>query len=129
MQGAILMAQFFLVLAVFLPFVSDKILELNGIAIGFEGWGGSILGPVLTLVFCELFKIITYYQMKRRSNRITQRQQDEESNRSTRLAMESLHKKHDQILKELAERNVYNDEKNETVVGRVISRHSTNKAA
>ncbi|CAK9035696.1 unnamed protein product [Durusdinium trenchii] len=64
MQYAIILAQLALYAAVFIPFFSDKILELVGLDIGEKGWAMAVIGPVGTLILCELSKVITYYQMK-----------------------------------------------------------------
>eukprot|EP00929_Paragymnodinium_shiwhaense_P030794 TRINITY_DN17386_c0_g2_i1.p1 TRINITY_DN17386_c0_g2~~TRINITY_DN17386_c0_g2_i1.p1 ORF type:complete len:1094 (-),score=238.22 TRINITY_DN17386_c0_g2_i1:586-3867(-) len=64
MQMAILMAQAALYVAVLVPVLSDKVLLLNGRNIGWWGWLVSFVGPLGTLVFCELAKIVTAYQMR-----------------------------------------------------------------
>merc|ERR1712125_113 len=76
MQKAIILAQVALYVAVLVPVLSDEILKLNGMDIGFWGWAMSLAGPVLTLLLCELAKIITYFQAKRYDLRLrSQRQQ------------------------------------------------------
>lgn len=64
MQYAIVLAQIALYSAVFIPFLSDKILVLRGKDIGGEGWALAVIGPCGTLILCELSKVITHYQMK-----------------------------------------------------------------
>merc|ERR1712003_301474 len=56
MQKAIVMAQIALYLAVLLPYFSDKILGLRGIAVGVWGWGVALLGPIGCVILCELCK-------------------------------------------------------------------------
>merc|ERR1712226_1305471 len=76
MQKAIILAQVALYVAVLVPVLSDEILKLNGMDIGLWGWAMSLAGPVLTLLLCELAKIITYYQAKSYDRRVrNQRQQ------------------------------------------------------
>merc|ERR1712054_324118 len=76
MQKAIILAQIALYVAVLVPVLSDEILKLNGMDIGVWGWAMSLAGPVLTLLLCELAKIITYFQAKRYDLRLrSQRQQ------------------------------------------------------
>merc|ERR1711971_577265 len=76
MQKAIILAQVALYVAVLVPVLSDEILKLNGMDIGVWGWAMSLAGPVLTLLLCELAKIITYFQAKRYDLRLrSQRQQ------------------------------------------------------
>merc|ERR1711971_138597 len=76
MQKAIILAQVALYVAVLVPVLSDEILKLNGMDIGVWGWAMSLAGPVLTLLLCELAKIITYYQAKSYDRRVrNQRQQ------------------------------------------------------
>merc|ERR1712118_277946 len=50
MQKAILVAQIALVVAVFLPGLSDAVLGLRGASIGIEGWVAAALGALATLV-------------------------------------------------------------------------------
>jgi len=64
MQKAILAAQIALLCAVFIPGFSNLILGLRGVDIGWWGWLVSLLGPVGTLILCELYKVITFYQVK-----------------------------------------------------------------
>merc|ERR1712157_708898 len=63
MLKAIVLAQIALYVAVLVPGVSDKILGLRGLEIGWWGWAVTLIGPVLTVVLCELAKIITYVQV------------------------------------------------------------------
>merc|ERR1739844_274669 len=62
MQKAILMAQVCLYVAVLVPYFSDMILGLRGIAIGGFGWLLAIVGPVGCVILCELCKLITKLQ-------------------------------------------------------------------
>jgi len=62
MQKAIFLAQAALYAAVLIPFFSDKILGLRGIAIGPLGWAMALIGPVGCCILCELCKIITAMQ-------------------------------------------------------------------
>jgi len=59
MQIAVVMAIIAMLIAVFLPGFSDKVLMLDGAGIGWPGWGIAAVGPVLTIILCELFKIPT----------------------------------------------------------------------
>lgn len=128
MQKAILMAQISLVIAVFPPWISDKILELNGRIIWWEGWLGAFAGPVLTLILCEAYKVVTHYQIKRHQNRRAARQAEEEAQRTTKLNMEALQKQQDIVLQKLEELARAEKNRNEVAIGRAISRQSTNKA-
>merc|ERR1711972_625986 len=65
MQKAIFLAQVCLYVAVLAPYFSDKILKLDGIAIGHEGWLLALAGPLGCLVLCEACKVITAWQMRR----------------------------------------------------------------
>merc|ERR1711920_86416 len=56
------MAQIALYLAVLLPYFSDMILGLRGIAIGGKGWLLALLGPVGCVILCEICKLITKTQ-------------------------------------------------------------------
>merc|ERR1711972_1270950 len=59
MHCAIVLAQLALYVAVLVPFFSDQILELEGTKIGLWGWAVAALGPVATLILCELCKLVT----------------------------------------------------------------------
>merc|ERR1712241_1408388 len=62
MQKAIVMAQVCLYLAVLVPYFSDMILGLRGVAVGIYGWLLAVVGPVGCVVLCELCKVITKMQ-------------------------------------------------------------------
>jgi len=64
MQKAIILAQLCLYVAVLVPFFSDKILGLRGVAIGIFGWLLALVGPIGCLVLCEACKLITAYQVE-----------------------------------------------------------------
>merc|ERR1712139_643983 len=72
MHKAIVLAQVALYAAVLLPFFSEDILGLRGQHIGFWGWGVALIGPLATLVLCELCKIVTHFQMKQHQRRLSQ---------------------------------------------------------
>merc|ERR1712007_326894 len=63
MQKAIVLAQLCLYVAVFCPGLSDMVLKLDGTAIGLWGWIVALAGPVATVILCEAFKVVTYFQM------------------------------------------------------------------
>jgi magnesium-transporting ATPase (P-type) len=65
MQIAVLCAQVALYIAVLVPYFSTEILELRGAYIGWWGWLYALIGPVGTVVLCELFKLVTGCQMRR----------------------------------------------------------------
>jgi len=71
MHCAIILAQLALYTAVLVPFFSDKILELDGTKIGLWGWGVAALGPVATLILCELCKLVTGFQIRQHQRRLT----------------------------------------------------------
>jgi len=62
MQKAIVMAQVCLYVAVLVPYFSDMILGLRGVAVGIFGWLLAVVGPVGCVVLCELCKLITKMQ-------------------------------------------------------------------
>jgi magnesium-transporting ATPase (P-type) len=70
MHAAIIAAQVALYVAVLTPFLSDQILELDGIEIGAWGWGVAACGPVATLVLCELSKFVTAFQIRQHQRRL-----------------------------------------------------------
>jgi len=63
MQLALVSAQVALYVAVLVPGFSDKILELRGTSIGLWGWLFAFVGPLGTVVLCEVFKLVTARQM------------------------------------------------------------------
>eukprot|EP00929_Paragymnodinium_shiwhaense_P076340 TRINITY_DN3922_c0_g1_i1.p1 TRINITY_DN3922_c0_g1~~TRINITY_DN3922_c0_g1_i1.p1 ORF type:complete len:1086 (+),score=293.08 TRINITY_DN3922_c0_g1_i1:102-3359(+) len=89
MQKAIFMAQICLYLAVFVPVLSTDILKLDGLAIGAWGWAVSFAGPVLTIILCELAKIITKFQVKAYNNKV--RKEREEEQRRLEQAVKGAH--------------------------------------
>mmetsp|Transcript_101001 Transcript_101001/g.294103 ORF Transcript_101001/g.294103 Transcript_101001/m.294103 type:complete len:88 (+) Transcript_101001:1378-1641(+) len=56
--------------------MSDKILKLRGIAIGYFGWLLALAGPIGCLVLCEACKVITAYQMRNYQRRLAARQRE-----------------------------------------------------
>merc|ERR1711976_814648 len=70
MHKAILLAQVALWAAVLIPGFSEHILELRGLHIGGWGYSVALVGPIGTLVLCELCKIITGFQMKMHQRRL-----------------------------------------------------------
>jgi magnesium-transporting ATPase (P-type) len=73
MQRAVIMAQVAMLIAVLVPYLSDAILSLRGREIGWFGWLISLIGPLATLIICELCKLITACQMRRYQRKITQK--------------------------------------------------------
>merc|ERR1711959_407374 len=70
MQKAILMAQIALAVAVFLPGHSDAVLGLRGGDIGVEGWGVALIGAFATLVFCEIYKLLSRGQIAKHQRQV-----------------------------------------------------------
>jgi len=70
MHCAIVAAQVALYVAVLTPFLSDQILELDGIKIGWWGWGVAACGPVAALILCELSKFLTAFQMRQHQRKL-----------------------------------------------------------
>merc|ERR1711907_403413 len=79
MHCAIILAQIALYTAVLVPFFSDQILELDGTRIGWWGWGVAALGPVATLILCELCKIVTGFQIRQHQRRLAKAVLDEDA--------------------------------------------------
>merc|ERR1719506_1775942 len=72
MHKAIILAQLALYAAVLIPFFSEEILGLRGMHIGWWGWGVALLGPMATLILCELCKMITAFQMHQYQRRLAE---------------------------------------------------------
>jgi len=66
MQRAFIVAQLCLYIAVLMPYFSERILKLRGIAIGGAGWALALAGPLCSLVLCEACKLATARQQRRR---------------------------------------------------------------
>jgi len=79
MQWAILLALVAMFSAVLIPFFSEEILGLRGRHIGWWGWGVALVGPVATLILCELCKIITSFQMQQHQRRLVKSSEAEEA--------------------------------------------------
>merc|ERR1711957_1000045 len=77
MQKAIVLAQVCLYAAVLVPYFSDMILKLRGVAVGIFGWGLALAGPVACLVLCEAAKKITAWQKSQYQEQLALRQQAE----------------------------------------------------
>merc|ERR1719327_518149 len=70
MQKEILVAQIALVVAVFLPGLSDAVLGLRGASIGLEGWGVAALGALATLILCEFYKFLSRGQIAQQQKQV-----------------------------------------------------------
>merc|ERR1711933_568221 len=77
MLKAIILAQLALYIAVLVPGISDKILGLRGLEIGAWGWAVSLVGPVATVILCELAKIITYFQVRTYQAKVAKKRESE----------------------------------------------------
>merc|ERR1711977_73753 len=76
MQLAIIMAQVALLIAVFTPGVTT-VLGLAGSEIGAKGWGIAFVGPIVTLILCELYKVFVAAQIKRFNDQVRREQEAE----------------------------------------------------
>jgi len=75
MQVAVAAALFALALAVIiLPLITERILRLNALKIGWKGWGIAFVGPVATLILCELWKIPTKMMKQRYDEKVRAQQ-------------------------------------------------------
>mmetsp|Transcript_52588 Transcript_52588/g.122387 ORF Transcript_52588/g.122387 Transcript_52588/m.122387 type:complete len:1087 (+) Transcript_52588:46-3306(+) len=77
MQKAILAAQVALYVAVLVPGFSSMILGLRGLDIGWWGWVVALTGPAGTTLLCELYKVVTYYQVQRYQEKLRKEQEAE----------------------------------------------------
>merc|ERR1719265_1131739 len=81
MQLAIIMAQVALLLAIFTPGLTT-VLGLAGSEIGAKGWGIAFVGPILTLILCEMYKVVVTSQIKRFNDKVRREQEAEEASRN-----------------------------------------------
>merc|ERR1712127_572933 len=79
MQKAIVLAQLCLYAAVLVPFFSDKILGLRGIAVGAFGWFLALVGPIGCVILCELAKLITAMQSRQYQEKLAMQRAAEEA--------------------------------------------------
>lgn len=79
MQKAIILAQICLYVAVLCPGISDQILWLRGMEIGLWGWIVSFVGPIATVILCELAKLITYVQNSRYQSKLRRQREDKDA--------------------------------------------------
>lgn len=93
MQKAVAMADVVLLIAVLVPGLSDAILELDGISIGIVGWIISLLGPMLTVILCEAFKVVTHFQIERYQATLDRKLREEETARKQVLTLEVLERR------------------------------------
>merc|ERR1712014_268338 len=77
-------------IAVLVPGISDKILGLRGLDIGLWGWGVSLIGPVATVIFCELAKIITHLQVRQYEAKLVKKREAEATKWQQDVANEML---------------------------------------
>merc|ERR1712190_436631 len=90
MFKAIVLAQMALYIAVLVPVVSDEILGLRGLDIGWWGWSVTLIGPVATVVLCELAKIITHFQVRQYQGKLAKKRQGPEVKLGTGSADDTL---------------------------------------
>jgi magnesium-transporting ATPase (P-type) len=89
MQVAIVMAQMALLLAVFLPGLTT-VLGLAGLEIGAEGWGIAFAGPILTLILCEMYKVVVASQIRRFNDQVRMLQEAEEAARDSDQHLDAI---------------------------------------
>lgn len=93
MHKAIIAAQIALYIAVLVPFLSDKILQLSGTSIGAFGWLLSFAGPVATTIMCEIAKILTWWQSSKYQEKL-RKEQDEQLAKQAALLDEATASHH-----------------------------------
>jgi len=90
MQKAIALAQLALYVAVFMPGLSTEILGLDGISIGWWGWGVSLLGPILCLLLCEVYKVVTDIQMRNYQRSLDDQEKTDRSQAAQKLTVNAI---------------------------------------
>merc|ERR1711907_800666 len=108
MQLAIIMAQVALLVAIFTPGVTT-VLGLAGSEIGAKGWGIAFVGPVLTLILCELYKIVVASQIKRFNDQVRREQEAEEAARNADQQLDAVVKNDGSALPQLLGRQISAD--------------------
>merc|ERR1711964_935013 len=64
MQKAVAMAEVAMILVIFIPGLSDTIMQLEGINLVWEGWVLAVIGAICCMTFCEMYKVISGVQME-----------------------------------------------------------------
>merc|ERR1711939_306136 len=105
MQLAIVTAQVALLLAVFVPGLTT-VLGLAGSEIGAKGWGIASVGPILTLILCEMYKIVVASQIKRFNDRVRREQEAEEAAKNTDQLLDAVVKNETSALPQLLGRKI-----------------------
>jgi len=90
MQKAICTAQIALYVAVLVPGLSTEILGLDGISIGWWGWGVSLLGPILCLVLCEVYKVVTDMQIRKYQTQLDQQEKTQRAQAQQKLTVNAI---------------------------------------
>eukprot|EP00927_Polykrikos_kofoidii_P005697 TRINITY_DN12259_c0_g1_i1.p1 TRINITY_DN12259_c0_g1~~TRINITY_DN12259_c0_g1_i1.p1 ORF type:complete len:1103 (+),score=207.55 TRINITY_DN12259_c0_g1_i1:58-3366(+) len=104
MQKAILAAQICMFIAVFTPGLNTDVLRLDGWHIGWWGWLVAFVGPVGTVILCEMTKILTNSQMVRYQAKLRW-EQDAEAERQMIIANQTaLQKSNDELQHMLIDR-------------------------
>merc|ERR1712224_638125 len=109
MQMAIIMAQVALLLAIFTPGLTT-VLGLAGSEIDAKGWGIAFVGPILTLILCEMYKIVVASQIKRFNDRVRKEQEAEEAANANRQ-LDGVAKSESSALPQLLGRKISADSK------------------
>lgn len=86
MQKAIFLAQVALYVAVFVPGLSELILNLRGYQIGGEGWLAGFLGALGTLFLCEIYKVISGPCIKNQEKKTAEQAYQAEQKRLQEMA-------------------------------------------
>jgi len=89
MQYAIGLAQMCLMVVIFVPFVKDRIIGLDGSKIGM-GWLFALIGPFGCALLCEFWKLVTRVQIQKYEDKVAEQQRREAANRAEQQKLDAI---------------------------------------
>lgn len=89
MQYAIGLAQLCLMVVLFVPFVKDQIIGLDGAKIGM-GWLIALTGPFGCALLCEVWKVVTRAQIRSHEAKVEEQQRREAATRSEHQKLDAI---------------------------------------
>jgi potassium/sodium efflux P-type ATPase len=89
MQYAIGLAQMCLMVVIFVPFVKDRIIGLDGAKIGM-GWFFALIGPFGCALLCEFWKLVTRFQIQKYEAKVAEQQRRESATRAEQQKLDAI---------------------------------------
>jgi potassium/sodium efflux P-type ATPase len=89
MQYAIGLAQMCLMVVIFVPFVKDRIIGLDGSKIG-VGWLFALIGPFSCALLCEFWKLVTRVQIQKYEAKVAEQLRREAATRAEQQKLDFI---------------------------------------